>query len=1086
MDSSKRIFIQLLKKSTAIACLLLALAALCPVSARAERETVRVGYYLNDSFQEGTSQEEMKSGYGYEYLRKVACYSGWSYEYVYGKWAELYDEFLAGSIDIMAGLSKLPEREDCILFPDYEMGIEGYYLYMREGDPTIRAQDPASLSGKRIGIIQNTAMADALEKWLLEHGVQAEIVEFDDFQAEQLAFDEGKLDAFVEMDYNIPTGSGRSPVVKLGELPYYLAVTKTRPELLEELNEALTKLNEVEPYFKQDLQYGNYHNSLISHTLSESEQDWVQEHEELRIGYFEDYLPYCGSDRKGSPSGLLTDVVQEMLRRLKIEDRLTVRYAAYHSYDEMVSDLHAGALDAAFPVGAELWNAEQNRLFASSPVVCAGVDLVFEGSFNEQTVASIAVNVNNRMQYDYTVSNFPEARIELCDTARECLDAVLHGKAGSTILNGIRTNSLLADSHYSTMMAIQLSRTDDFCFGVEDGNDRLLLLLNRGIKLIGEDYGMNASYKYLNYEYTAVDFIRENVLPILILLVTVTAVILYLMVREERIRRRYTAEIEQSRNELAEALQAAKEASRAKSSFLFNMSHDIRTPMNAIIGFTGLLKKNLDNKELMRGYIEKIETANDFLLSLINNVLEMARIESGKVTLDESANNVYDFWDTFGALFDAQMKQKGLTFTNEIRVEHPNILVDVTKLREILLNIVSNAVKYTPSGGRVCMSLTELPSRQPGFGVYRTVVADTGIGMSAEFLPHLFEEFTRERTSTESKVIGSGLGMPIVKKLVDLMQGTIEVQSEPGKGTTFTLTLTHPIAPSPAPKPESDVSDTYRLEDFAGKRILLAEDNELNAEIAITILEAEGFQVERAEDGILCLDMLQKAEPGYYDLILMDIQMPNMDGYKATQLIRRLPDQQKANIPIVAMTANAFEEDRKTAFRMGMNGHIAKPMQIEVLKNTICAVLSKKEESEETYRTWHDFFRDCEPFQRFKAEYSSQGSICGCLIYEAQGEEKICYADEALLQIFGCGHYLEFLRHVGGSFRTMVYPQDLPRVEQEIAAQFNASEDSLDRVRYRILRKDGKLRMVDDIGRKVFTENGRSVFYVCIVDVTAD
>lgn len=369
---------------------------------------------------------------------------------------------------------------------------------------------------------------------------------------------------------------------------------------------------------------------------------------------------------------------------------------------------------------------------------------------------------------------------------------------------------------------------------------------------------------------------------------------------------------------------------------------DEGTPMNAIIGFTDLLKKHLDDKELALDYIEKIETSNDFLMSLINNVLEMSRIESGKVTLDETDCNVYAFWEALLALFDTQMKEKGITFTSAIQIEHPDAYIDETKLREIHLNVLSNAVKYTPSGGNVSVTVTELPSDHPGCAVYQTVIEDTGIGMSEDFLPHIFDEFTRERTSTESKVAGTGLGMPIVKKLVDLMHGTIEVESELGKGTKFTLTLSHRVADATETGLLSEHSVEYKSEDFVGKRILLAEDNDLNAEIAMTILEEEGFLIERAADGVICVDMIEKTAPDYYDLILMDIQMPNMDGYKATQIIRRLPDKQKANIPIVAMTANAFEEDRKKAFQVGMNGHIAKPMQIGILKNTLGYVLSNR------------------------------------------------------------------------------------------------------------------------------------------------
>lgn len=388
-------------------------------------------------------------------------------------------------------------------------------------------------------------------------------------------------------------------------------------------------------------------------------------------------------------------------------------------------------------------------------------------------------------------------------------------------------------------------------------------------------------------------------------------------------------------------LEIANASSAAKSAFLFNMSHDIRTPMNAIIGFTELLEKHLDNKELARAYIKKIQVSNDFLLSLINNVLEMASIESGKTTLDETYWDAHAFNDTLFSLFDSQMKEKGIEFTRKNKVMHPDVLCDETKLREIFLNILSNALKYTPSGGKVTMNLTEIPSDRPGYAMYQTVIQDTGIGMSEEFLPHLFEEFSRERSSTESRLNGTGLGMPIVKKLVDLMQGTIEVESKVGKGTKITVTLPHRIAQEVDAKRFIEDAQEYDADHFKGKRILLAEDNELNAEIAITILKEAGFEVEHAADGIICVDMMEKADAGYYDLILMDIQMPNMDGYKATRTIRELSNPKKAGITIVAMTANAFEEDKKNAYKAGMNWHISKPIKIKELMSALTEILKE-------------------------------------------------------------------------------------------------------------------------------------------------
>lgn len=392
--------------------------------------------------------------------------------------------------------------------------------------------------------------------------------------------------------------------------------------------------------------------------------------------------------------------------------------------------------------------------------------------------------------------------------------------------------------------------------------------------------------------------------------------------------------------ELSEARRMAESASKAKSAFLFNMSHDIRTPMNAIIGYTNLIEMHLDDKEKLQNYIKKIKYSSDFLLSLINNVLEMSRIESGKLTVDETIWNVEQFNDMLISVFEEEFKQKNLKFTREINIIHEDVFCDALKLKEIYLNIISNAIKYTPKGGSINLKLEELPSDKEGYGNYRCVVSDTGIGMSEEFLTHIFEEFSRESTATESKVVGSGLGMPIVKRLVELMDGTITVESRLGEGTSFTVEIPHRIA---------DRSKLNRLKDyendsgeaiFSQKRILLAEDNDLNAEISEEILGGFGLKVERAVDGIDCVHKLQEAAEGYYDLILMDIQMPNMNGYDATMTIRHM-DGARADIPIIAMTANAFDEDKKNALSAGMNGHISKPIEINKLLSTLKSMLKQ-------------------------------------------------------------------------------------------------------------------------------------------------
>ena len=396
----------------------------------------------------------------------------------------------------------------------------------------------------------------------------------------------------------------------------------------------------------------------------------------------------------------------------------------------------------------------------------------------------------------------------------------------------------------------------------------------------------------------------------------------------------------QANIELEDAYNKSQSASKAKTSFLFNMSHDIRTPMNAILGFADLIEKHLDEKDKCKMYLQKLKSSSSFLLSLINNILDMARIESGQTEIVESVWNVNNFVSDLVSVFESSIKEKNLKFIKFMDIKHENVYCDATRLRQIYLNIISNAVKYTPNGGEIKLIIKEIECDKEGYARFQTVVSDTGIGMSKEFLPHIFEEFSREKTTTESRVVGTGLGMPIVKTLVTLMHGTIEVESEQGVGTKFTVTLDHRIARKEEIKVEEEEIKDKDIVSYKGKRILLAEDNELNTEIAVTILEEAGFIVEHAENGQVCVDMIKNAKIGYYDLVLMDIQMPVMDGYKATETIRAI-NNPRCDIPIIAMTANAFDEDKRKAYVIGMDGHIAKPINIPQLLETISKVLKK-------------------------------------------------------------------------------------------------------------------------------------------------
>ena len=392
--------------------------------------------------------------------------------------------------------------------------------------------------------------------------------------------------------------------------------------------------------------------------------------------------------------------------------------------------------------------------------------------------------------------------------------------------------------------------------------------------------------------------------------------------------RRYREQIHET--ELEKAVHEAKCANEAKTRFLFNMSHDIRTPMNAIIGFADLLEKHIDEKERVRDYIGKIKSSSEFLLSLINYVLETARIESGKTSLKKEVCCASRLIESLIDVFEPEVCKKGLTYSYTKDIEHEYVMGDETKVREIFINIIGNSLKYTPAGGKITIDIREIPFDRENYIAYKIVVEDTGIGMSEDYLPHIFEEFSREHTSTESKVVGTGLGLPIVKALIDLMGGTIEIESEAGKGTKTTVMIPFEIATQEQILEKQQKEKEFVPEEIKGKRILVAEDNELNAEIALTVLKEKGLLVERAANGKECVEMLKEKPADYYDMILMDIQMPEMDGYQATEMIRNLGDS-RAAVPIVAMTANAFEEDRQKALDAGMNAHVSKPVDMNVL-----------------------------------------------------------------------------------------------------------------------------------------------------------
>ncbi len=961
-------------------CLYMAEAACIPeVFAEAEDSNiVRVGYYRGDtSFQDGFSDDDRKSGYAYEYYQMISTLTGWKYEYVYGSRTEILEKLLSGEVDIVAGIYKTDKRTSQMLFSDYDMDL------------------------------QNSER--------------------------------------------------------------YFAVNVDRPDLLKDLNTAQYNLSVYQPDFTMLLWQKYYEQTESGYILTDTEKSWLSETGSLRIGYVRDNLPLSDQAEDGSPAGVAGDLMSVISDYLNV----TVEPVCYDNISLMEEGLGNDEIDAAFPVYSDLWITETKGFYQTDSFVNDRVMVVYNGSYRNDLMDKVALSETGVGQRYYLSVYYPDSEIVFFDSREDAFDSLKSGEANCMIgCSSILQRFLTAHSEYSDYNIAYLDNTEDFGFAVNGDSNLLVSILNKTISQIDNADITNAMVKYSNVDtpYTFMDFIRRYAVVVIAVIGTFFAILLWLFISFRRKTNEYNKEQVRVRAALEDALNAAKAASSAKTTFLSSMSHDIRTPMNGIIGMTAIAEANIDNPLRVGDCLKKIKASGGHLLALINEVLDMSKIESGDLHLNEESFYLSELIDNLITLNKPQADVRNHTLVvHTLNISHEEVIGDDLRLQQVFTNLVSNAIKYTPDGGLIEITLSEKPSGSAKLGCFEFAVKDNGVGMSEDYLPHVFEAFTRADDEMTAHVQGTGLGMAITHNIVRMMDGDIKVESTLGEGSEFTVTLYLKLPEKEAvlyeefaglevlvadddnvvcesmclllkelgvkcewvlsgkeavervearheigedyfavfldwKMPEMDGcdaavkireltgsgmpiiiisaydwsaieerardagangfiekplfksrlvhvfnhllgNDTVKEEqglkeltentDFSGKRVLLAEDNEINAEIAIEVLGMTGLEVEWADNGKVAVDMMEASETGYYDCIFMDVQMPIMNGIEAVKVIRSLPRSDADTIPVFAMTANAFADDVQAVLNAGMNEHIAKPLDFNILLNVL-------------------------------------------------------------------------------------------------------------------------------------------------------
>ncbi len=933
--------------SVMLFCILLPVFTITVHAEEEEAKKVRVGYMIYDGYQNG-GEGEVKSGSSYEYFQKIRYYTNWEYEYVYGSLSEMLELLERGEIDIMSSITYSEERAEKYFYSEESHGSETYYLYIHADDNEIVPSDLKTLAGKTVGVTSGSYQETYLRAWCKKVNIFCNIVTYEYIDDLRMALTNREVDAIVDVRI-LAEEKGRIPwksIYRFTSEPLYFIVSKSRPDLLQELNDAQAYIVSTDEYYGYETMK-KYHDGVNYHNayLTKKQEKYLEEHGVIKVGYLEGTNPLAFTDPvTGKMSGLCAEYLDIMTAAYEIKFETCV----YYDENQLIRDLIAGKVDIIFPLGMGYWAAEQAGITLSTSICNLPMTAIYQSLGEKHTFEKIAVNQYSPTQEGYAIEHYPEAEIYYVKNTEEALKAVTSGAADVYF---VRSSSLeYMNQNYNIYEEFRtMSVRNDMEAFMATRNDEttLAIILDKGISLLTDTQRDAAKFRYTYAVGKASlwDVIKDNAEFVIGMgLIVVLICVLIVILSRLQINKVHVKNLEKEKDK-------AEKAERAKTEFLSHMSHDIRTPMNAIIGFTNFIKEETDVEKIKQDYIPKMELASNHLLMLINDVLEMSRIDTGRLVFQRDIHDIRDIAESVLTVMRMQAKEKGLTLISDISVTDGIVNCDQNHLSRVIMNLLSNAVKFTPAGGTVKLSLHQQPNAPEGYLAYEIKVSDTGIGMKPEFLQHVFEPFERERTSTVSGMQGTGLGMAIVKRIVDTAGDDISVESELGKGTMFTLNVTL-IAGSAVNKSELKKKDSiqrhHSLEElkryFKGRRILLVEDNEFNSTIANVILENAGFLVETAENGQEAVHMVINAPvPDYYDVILMDIQMPVMNGYEATKAIRKLEDE-RSKVNIIAVTANAFESDKSDAREAGMNGHVSKPIDVDVLYNVLLDITEVKED----------------------------------------------------------------------------------------------------------------------------------------------